>query len=449
MSLLTTHCDLDDLGSGRYRQTINPRRIAYAEDGVLKRGVDAWTDGDAARPHVVTRAAMMVYAAPDGMYRVCPTREADVYAEIGAPYVKPAGTWTKVNLGAFSRSGNVLTATNAGGQVRTTITFGGHFIKPEWELLGGYVPPNGQFAFPVGLNGLTRSGGTFYKSGVPVMSIRPPIVYDKANPLDARPIASTFAQVGGQWYAVFTLPSLVGMSQPVVDPTLVLQPDASDGIDNYLNGEDATRRRANNGVSAGLQMGLAAADWGPGRPMLRISLSSIPAGAVCQSAVLRLANTANAAQTATVTAKIHAILAANSGWVEGTKDNMQAGAGEPCWNAKAADGAGGVTTAWAGSVGCGTSGTDYEATALGQQDITDDAAGTTYDFALTANRVQAWFGSDAVNYGVIGLATVENSVGTFAEVASSDNATAARRPKWTVVYTVPGRVRPLVWRGIR
>ena len=76
--------------------------------------------------------------------------------------------------------------------------------------------------------------------------------------------------------------------------------------------------------------------------LLRFDLSSIPAGSTCTSAKMVLRHTTDLANE--ITFSLYKVTDANGDWVEGVSLGL-AKAGEPCWNAKAADGSGGVTTA--------------------------------------------------------------------------------------------------------
>jgi hypothetical protein len=156
-------------------------------------------------------------------------------------------------------------------------------------------------------------------------------------------------------------------------------------------------------------------------------LSVIPAGSIVNSATLKLYQAGSAAANAfTLTA--FDILVGNSGWIEGTKNNATAGAGEPCWNYKAYN-----TVAWAGSVGLGTSGTDYNAANIGTDTGNrSDPNGTEYAIALAPAAVAAWLGN-AANYGI----KVITSTGCGA-IASAENATAARRPLLEIDWTAAG-----------
>lgn len=161
-------------------------------------------------------------------------------------------------------------------------------------------------------------------------------------------------------------------------------------------------------------------------------LASTTAGASVNSASLTLYQAGSAAANAfTLTA--YAIKSGNGGWIEGTKNNATAGAGEPCWDAKEADGSGGVTTAWAGSAGLGTAGTDYETTAIGSVNGNrSDANGTAYVITLNTTAVAAWLGNTA-NYGIL----VVTSSGCGA-IASAENATSGSRPQLDIDYTAGG-----------
>jgi len=103
------------------------------------------------------------------------------------------------------------------------------------------------------------------------------------------------------------------------------------------------------------------------------------------------------------------------------------------------------TNTWAGSEGCQTSGTDYNATALGSYSVpsndpagtqlgsysvpSNDPAGTQYDISLTAASVEALFGS------TIPLLLMHDT-DILKVYASSDHATTGYRPVLVVDYTV-------------
>lgn len=192
-------------------------------------------------------------------------------------------------------------------------------------------------------------------------------------------------------------------------------------IDTYVDSANPTN---NYGTRANLLTGTTS------KGLLRFNLSAIPSGASCQGGTLYLYHASSATASAfTLTA--YSVGSANYAWTEGTASNTQAASGEPCWNALAADGSGGVTTAWAGTAGLGTSGTDYEATAMGTANGNrSDALGTEYAISLNTTRLSGWFGTANTNYGL--LVTTSAASGN---IASSDHGTAAWRPNLVVTYT--------------
>jgi hypothetical protein len=421
MAFVNACSERDDLGGGRFRQEIAIKPVAYLDGGTYYRSSHDWGNGSEAFPHVVTAAPLMVYTAADGMRRICPTRETDRYVEIGAPLVKVGGVWTKPSFGSATRSGNRLTWHNPNADM--SVTMAGHYIKADIELLGGYVPQDRQFAFPVGMSGLTRTGGIIYREGVPVMHLGAPDLYDAANPDGEHlPIAHGFVTVSGQPYILFTLPSgVTSMSRPVVDPTFESQPDAAAG-------KDVALRSAGPTLNYGSNVLLLDAGY---RGLIEFDLSGILSSNTCTASTLYLYHRVQGTAFA-FTISAYSIAAANAAWIEGTQNAAQASSGEPCWGALAADGAGGVTTAWAGSAGLSTSGTDYEADALGSfSGDRADEAGAEYSTALTTSRVQGWFGAVNTNYGMV----LTHTSGNNGSIASSDHATASYRPKLTVEYT--------------
>jgi len=169
------------------------------------------------------------------------------------------------------------------------------------------------------------------------------------------------------------------------------------------------------------------------RSLLEFDLSSIPTTATITDAILYLYHSYTPEGGFSPTVSIHSMSAANAAWIAGDNDITLADAGEPCWNALAADGAGGVTTAWAGSAGASTAGTDYETPAIGSFVFDPDSAiGTEFSAHLDTTRVQGWVGASNTNYGLILISSANSG-----HVAQSSNATTAYRPKLVVTYYDP------------
>lgn len=415
--LLTPTAERESLGGGRYRNTIHLKPIAYRDGGILRPIVTDWRDGDAERPHIVTASRMMVSVAPDGARRIHPTREIDRYMEIGAPFIQSDGVWQQVQLGAPERSGNLLTWQTAAANLY--IRHLGHAVKLGILLKGGWQPPNGQFAFPVGLQGLTRTGAQLYADGAPVMRLRPFTVEDLDNPQDIRPVAHQIVNQGGQWYVVCTLPSLAGMGRPLIDPTFDEQPDGTDGIDTFVAEGAAT---TNYGTTTTLRIHNAAGATRR-RGLVKFDLSTIPAGASLTSGMFSLWQTAGYGSGYTVSA--YRILSANSGWTEAgatwnTRDGSNAWAGD--------SGADGGTDA-----GCSQSGTDYNATAIGTC-TWGNTADAENSFSLDTTELAAMISDNA------GFYVIHPHADDRIAVHASDSATAGYRPKLVIEYTAGGTV---------
>lgn len=207
----------------------------------------------------------------------------------------------------------------------------------------------------------------------------------------------------------------------VFDPTYQIKPDSSVGVDAQLSKGNPT---TNFGTYQGsdLLTGANALQF-----LIKWDLSSLIATSV-ESAVLDLTErgVCNSGSC-----NVYSIKSANGGWTE-------AGA---TWNTT--DGA----SAWAGSAGCSTSGTDYDPTPVGSWTSTTAGGGGAVDsVTLAATTVLDWIKSPSNNYGLVGIGG-PSSGGTL--YASSDHATAAWRPKLTVAYSVTQEVSGGVRRRMR
>lgn len=205
------------------------------------------------------------------------------------------------------------------------------------------------------------------------------------------------------------------------------------GADNQVQSTSATY---NKGIEINFSL-IATAR----RYKCRFDLSGIPAGNVAIAATLKLyhANTNGINNTYGV----YKISDANGNWIEGTQNSALALSGEPCWNAKAANGSGGVTTAWAGSAGLMTAVTDYINTVIASAStggsITANAA---LDFTFNADGLavlSSWFGQ-ATNNGMLIFPTAATTTGGF---HSKEAATAGYRPTLDITY-VPASGHPAV-----
>lgn len=409
-SYLTANVYQESLGGRRSRHTIR-RGLAYRDGSAWRTSALDWANsGDPDRPHVVTAAALVVSMSGDGARRLHPTREGDRYVEIGRPYTRDSGSWQPVAFGAAMRTANRISW--ARPQARLDVWHAGHACKLGIELLGGYVPAGGQIAFPVGMQGLTRSGARILADGVEVAHLRAPWVEDLAGLPNPRPVVWEFATLAGQAYLVLTLPSLAGMARPYVDPTLSLPTDAVFNVDNFIQSVVGTRNAGISGLIGVVQTPNSL------RGMLAPDVSSIPAGSTVDSATLTLVRVLGA-DTNNVDVSVYRGL---TQWFEGLKNEATPDPGQDgsTWNLRNHNG----SVAWAGGAG-GGSGSDYAAVATATTAVGGNGS---YNWAV-APDVQAWVDGTA-NYGWWAF-----GVGTYKYMGSSDNATPANRPSLVVEYT--------------
>lgn len=419
MALLDTCHELVDLGGGQFRLTAHIRQVAYRHAGSLHRIATTWANsGIPGRPHIVTASQLMTSAGNDGTRRIHPTRDENVYLELGAPFVK-IGDWTQVTLGTPDRNRNFLRWTTTSANLY--VAHGGHFIKLGILLKNGWQPEDGLIAFPFALSGLTWQAGNLLAQGVPVMRLRPPLVYDLDDPETTRPVNWSFHEISGQQYALLTLPDLTGISRPLVDPTFETQPDGTAGQDTQLSTSNQDKHYGSDDEM------LVDTSGSTRCSLIKFDVSSIPSGATCDSATLYLYNKITAISNRSDT--VHEILAANDGWLEGA--TADPGYGLAVYDHHTEESSGGASDEqdWAGSAGCNTADTDYDSTSLGTITYNaNDEAGTESSCSLTAAAIEDWFAPTNENYGLA-------LRGQYMGWCTSDHATAGYRPKLVVEYT--------------
>lgn len=205
------------------------------------------------------------------------------------------------------------------------------------------------------------------------------------------------------------LTDLAAISGDIIfDPTFQVQPDASAGVDAWLRADDAA---TNWGTWQGCDLDNSP-NW---HFVIKFDLTSISATSVTSATL----DFTTRGLCASASCNIYSIKSANSGWTEsGVR-----------WNN--IDG----STAWAGSAGCSTSGTDYDASAVGSWTSAGAAGGGTVDsVSLSTSTILNWIQNPSQNYGMVGI----GGGGSGVLYGSSDHGTAAWRPKLTVVYTSGG-----------
>lgn len=191
--------------------------------------------------------------------------------------------------------------------------------------------------------------------------------------------------------------------------TATYHPNPAAGIDTYIAVSDETNYGTVNYAQLNTNH----------RLLIKFDVSDIDQNMVCSSAVMSLYTQAGVGTGDTWTA--YSILPANGDWTE-------TGA---TWNTKNG------SNAWAGSSGCSTSGTDYNATQIGSCVMNEDFASEN-QFSLTPSVVRTWFGVSNQNYGmVIRTNAATNSLSVY---TSDETTNTLQRPKLVIVYSVGGIV---------
>lgn len=220
----------------------------------------------------------------------------------------------------------------------------------------------------------------------------------------------------GNHYLLVGAPVLEVNGLPPGD--LVFDPDFS--IDATAG--DTWLSSGNQDKAWGSTTTLAFSTMGNAQVLMKFDVSSIPSGATCNSADLFLYQF-GASPIGARDFFIHEFLAANDGWVAGVEEDPATGT-QSTWDFKNH----GSSTAWAGSEGAQTSGTDYDAVQLGTGNG-GGSDGAEIEISLTAGSVQDWWAPTDQNYGVVGW------VSAFINCDSNDSVTAGERPKLTVEFT--------------
>ena len=165
------------------------------------------------------------------------------------------------------------------------------------------------------------------------------------------------------------------------------------------------------------------------REVVRVAAASIPAGTISAFRFLPY-RYSQAIETAAGTLLAYIIKDANT-WVEGTASGAQQ-AGSSCWAyAKL------TSQAWAGSAGCDTSGTDYDADAS-PPSLAFDAYSSGPDvlqtMVLEAAWATAWRDGARVANGFLLLNQTETTAGSYWSARSTE--AASNQPTFEIDYSV-------------
>lgn len=194
-----------------------------------------------------------------------------------------------------------------------------------------------------------------------------------------------------------------------VDPTYSSQPDATAGKDVGIEDDLPTT----NFDLGSFYIGEINSDAVIGRGLIYFDMSTIPTTATVTSGTFEMTIAGDYSSNAR-TFNLHRLLV---DWTEN----------QATWNKRNS------SNDWNTS-GCGGSGTDYDATVHGSVSLTStETVDTAKNFTLVASEIEKFVNGSYTNYGWrISAGTENNDMYGF---YSSDEATAAYRPKLTVEYT--------------
>jgi len=221
----------------------------------------------------------------------------------------------------------------------------------------------------------------------------------------------------------------------------------SGGQDNFLQ-KIAGDENNNNGAVANQNLGNPRAGnvTNDNRPIWRWDVSAL-AGQYASINSITMVLTSDEddmrGNIAEATAELYALTPANSAWIEGTSTGQNAAPGESSYQSLAQG-----ATAWAGSAGAGTAGTDYLAGSMYSYTWRDHADGgasggdiltwvLSAPTSLTLNDlVDEWSGNQANNAGMILIPPDLSGANakSAAQFRSGDHATMADRPQLIIDY---------------
>jgi len=284
--------------------------------------------------------------------------------------------------------------------------YGGHVIQ-EYILLERGHPQEFRWRIRGREFGLTPQGGIQFAQ----VYLPPPLLVEPQHTAMGNPNALSIPL---RWEIddgdlVIRLPD-GDFANMVLDPTITLQPGASDGVDTNIREPNPN---INYGTDATMYVAHGDADGERRNSLIKFDYSSIPKGSQIDEMELTLYVSAVSSNTVYA----YRILVP---WTEGGAT----------WNSR--DG----TNGW-NSAGCNGSGTDRDTSSFDSVAIPSNTPGYyTWTFSNGGQTMmQAHFES---NQGIL-LTDDLNGTGSARSVtfATSDEATANRRPKMVVDYTPP------------
>lgn len=412
------HWKEEDLPSGQVRRTI-ASCCNYKTTGGIWAATDSKLEGAGAKPagwplarwdfqHQIARQPLQVYFGKDvaggapALIGVCSDERPSITLVmipwgVANKAVKPEPTDIAVHWDGLWPNTELWYRSGPGR------------LDKELRLMTADTPLSFQFALqpsPQAVLSVSADGMDVRDAadGASILRLQPPWGSDASG----RDIRCTLRAGAGVVYRGESLPTvwidvnsadLVGATYPVfVDPTATIS--GAGAID------DATMA---SGGSANLNYGARTSLFASSirEAILRItSTSSIPVGTYT---AFRLKMRSWFGGGAVI--QFYCVKDANT-WVEGTGDGIVQ-SGSCCYNYAKYN-----TQAWAGSAGCSTSGTDYDADAS-PPSVTMASAGW-WTVNLLPAWLAAWKGGSRVNNGIVAKASADT--GIYSSDAASGNA---------------------------
>jgi len=402
----------------RFQSVISIKPAAYLDKDVYKANDLTYHNiGIGTKPYVLDKAPIISQVGNDASARFCPVRDdLAAFVQFGAPRFKSGVVFAPVtNLSAASLSKAQAVSWDAAGYSMEWL-HAGHYGSWLLRARKDWVIPSAM-QFPVTVAGLTRTGDQFYRAGVPVCSLRAPVAHDPNDEMNVVQLPYSW----GKGTLTIDTSGLKPGIPWVIDPTLVLQPDAAAGKDTALIQFSS---HSNNNFGALDTLFVGTVGSGSSTSILAFDLTGIPVAATPTSVTLELVYQDHASKTAGFTVNLHRCLTT---WIEGSGVGAPPEVGAPSWTYRVYNSSGWNTS------GCNGSGTDRAAALMGSAAIPDPGAGIanfTIDLAEFALM-------RTTNYGFVALPNAVTA-GKFETFPSSDHATSSYRPKLTVEYTLAG-----------
>lgn len=356
----------------------------------------------------------IVKVGGDGGRRWYPRRNVNEYVEFSRPQYWNNSIWVDVPLSTPTRNENKITWDQTNYSLDLTVNW--HRVKMNITLKNSAAAR--RVRWPVSLTGLTWDNWNLLSGTTVVGTVEKPNGYylsDQADPMSDRiavPVSVSYS--GG--YAEFTADLTEATYPVIIDPTFTTQPDAAAGIDAMISAVEATY---NFGTFIDFWLG-----WGDDwlcRFLIKFDLTALPADAIISAATFSFYITADYADAGGT----WRIYRQKRAWVEGTRaraaDSPATGV---TWNRYD------TTNNWQTAGGFGAD--DCEQTDIGSRAFTaTETINEFKDFSLTPTTKA---GLDLGNGWLI-KAVLESSTYNEYDGVTSDDATAAYRPKLVVDYT--------------